>query len=48
MIPFVLLLNKTTTVSSATNYKRRFAEKQRRNVQAAVWKSTSQSIIGLQ
>jgi len=35
-------------VSSATNYKRRFAETQGANCQAAVWKRTRQSIFCLQ
>ena len=40
--------NGNHPVSSATNYKRRFAEAQRATFQAAVWKRTCQSIFGLQ
>jgi hypothetical protein len=35
-------------MSSAINYKRRFAETQKEIFQAAVWKRTCQSIFGLE
>jgi hypothetical protein len=48
MIPFVVLLKKTPQCHQLPTTKDALQKKQRRNVQAAVWKRTSQSIIVLQ